>query len=306
MSLINISFNVTAYADELKSTNPRVKYTDLSWSFLGLPTGKPEMVPVHLSPGETKTVMSLERMLSFTGGTSFTISQMAGTSNVRLSGTFGARTARLDGNGTTQWALTRSNTLVKAQYTGTGTAPTFAGMQVGDGITFESPFNEANQGDFIIVKVGVDFVEFVNGLSVDETVIGQVQIYSSGPVQVGDVLDLSSSQFVYPNLGQFKIFRVTDSFVEFSNPSAVPEVVTGVTAGLSIYPLAYQWMFIAIDHTCVVKTNADSGIGMPIEPIVAGDFSDNPGVFLKRGKVFRVDLTNPGIDVVEGVLFLAG
>lgn len=306
MSLLNFSMNLACYADELKSTNPRIKFADLSWSFLGLPTGQPQTAAIKLSPGETQTVVDQSRSLSFTGSTSFTVSAVAGTSYARLSGNFGQRIARTDGDSTTQWQITLINTLVTAQYTGIGTAPNFTSMQAGDGLTIDSTsFNQANQGDFVIVKVGTNYIQFVNALAIAELVTGQIDIYSSGPVQIGDILDISSNSFSFPNRGEFEVMRVNDQYIQFSNPAVVPETNTGVTSGLSVYPKVFQWMFMAVDNTCSVLTNGDTGLGMIVEPIVAGDFQNNPGILLKRGKVFRVDMTNNGEIPVNGTLFLA-
>lgn len=306
MSLLNLSVNLVAYADELKNANPMVKFVDLRWSMLGLPTDIPRQVPIFLPPGTTQTVMSTERTLTFTGATTFQISNVSGTTYVRLVGDFGARTARLDGDATTQWSLVKTNQLVRLTYTGTGTAPTFAGIQVGDGITLGSGFLSINQGDYVIVSKGANYVEFTAPNAVNETVVDQVEIYSSGPVQVGDLIDISSSQFAFPNRGVFTITRVTDQYVEFSNPEAVAQAsVTSVSSGLSIYPEAYRWMLLAIDHKVVVKLNSDTQSGCEVEPPKESDLVNNPGLMIKRGKVFRIDIQNPTLEVAQGLLFLA-
>jgi len=307
MSLLNVSLNLVAYADAPSSINPQVKHADLKWSLLGLPTDNPKQVPIHLSPGESSTVMSVARALSFTVGTSFSVLQVAGTTNAQLVGDFGARTARSDGDGTTEWALTKVNKLVTLTWTTVGTAPVFAGMSAGDGITLGTGFNVLNQGDFTIVRVGADFVEFENEIATNETVTVQAEIYSSGPVQVGDTLDLTDVAFSFPNRGQFIITRVTDALVEFSNPDSIPESgITGVTAtGLVIYPDIFKWMLMAVDRKVVVKLNGDTGTGNEVEPPTDGDIVNSPGLFLKRGKVFQVDMENTGLEVASGILFLA-
>jgi len=306
MSLINVNLNFISYADEPKSLNPLVKFADLTWSLQGLPSGTPREVPIALAPGETKTIMTVARTLTFTGATSFEVDQVLTGPNAQLIGDFGARTARADGDGTTEWELVRTNKNVRFRFTGTGTAPTFAGMSAGDGITIGSDFNALNQGDFTIVKVGSDFVEFTNEIASDETVVAQVEIYSSGPVQVGDTLDLTSTEFAFPNRGLFEIIRVTDELVEFSNPDAVPESgITSVTSGLVIYPEAFQWLLMAVDRKLIVRLNQDTGSGVIVDPPVEGDIVESPGLFLKRGKVFELELENPGLELASGVALLA-
>lgn len=307
MSLINVSLNLVAYADALKNVNPSVKFTDLKWSMLGLPTNQPQMIPIALAPGTTQTVMSLTRTLSYSGGTSFVIASVVGTSDAQIQASFGQRIGRTDGDGTTQWTVTRTNTLVRLMFTGTGTAPDFTTFVLGDGVTLETGFNISNQGDFTIVNLSVSghWVEFVNPIGVGETVTAQADIYSNGPVQVGDIIDISNSNFSFPNQGQFKLTRVTDTFVEFSNPYAVPETVTGVSSGLVIYPVASQWMLLAIDHQVKLAFNAEGTFGSIVQPPVDGDLACNPGLLLKRGKIFQLDINNPGLAMATGFVFLS-
>lgn len=306
MSLLNINLNFVAYADEPSSINPLVKFADLSWSLQGLPTNTPKEVPISVAPGEVKTIMTVARTLSFTGGTSFEIVQVSGTTNAQLKGDFGARTARADGDGTTEWTLVKTNKLVRMTNTA-GTAPTFAGMVAGDGITVSTTFNILNQGDFVIVNVGADFVEFVNEIATDEVVTAQVEIYSSGAVQVGDKLDLTSTVFAFPNRGIFEITRVTDALVEFSNTDAVPESgVTGVAGSdLIIYPEAFKWLLMAVDGKIIVRLNQGTDSTVVVEPTDdTKDIVKSPGLFLKHGKVFELEIENPGLELVSGVALL--
>jgi hypothetical protein len=309
MGMLNVNFQVLAYLDAQKTANPLIRVPDMKFQMMGVPTGVPKFLPIYLAPGESQTLLNMSRALSFNGSTSFSITKVSGTDYARLNGAFGARTARAAGDGTTQWALTVTNGLVRLQYTGTGTAPTFGGMQAGDGLTIEktSGFNALNQGDFTITKVGADYVEFKNAFATGETVTSAVSIYSSGPVQVGDVLDLSSTAFSYVNRGQFKILRLTADYVEFSNPSAVAEAsITGVGAtDLVIYNISYKWMSILTDQRLIVRLNGDTSSSVEVEPPTPGDLAGNPGFYAKRGKVYSVTLYNPGLDSATGIIFLA-
>lgn len=305
MSLINVSLNVTAYADAPKTANPQVKHADYSWSMLGMPTGIPKQTDISLAPGESKQIISSARSLSFNGSTSFDVESVDGV-KTRLKGSFGARTSRDSGDGTTEWTIALVNKLVTMTYTGTGAAPNFGGMLVGDSVTLGTAFNALNQGSFQIQKVGANYIQFVNAVAQGETIAAQAEIYSSGPVQIGDFLDLTSAQFAFPNRGVFEIIGVTDSYVEFNNTNAIPETgVTGVTSGLVIYPKAYKWLLIAVDRKVTASFNTDASTGCEIEPSVDQDFAENPGLLVKRGKVFELTLTNPGLEVVTGVVLLA-
>ena len=120
------------------------------------------------------------------------------------------------------------------------------------------------------------------------------------------MIDISSTQFAFPTRGVFTILRVTDQYVEFSNPEGIDQVgVTSVTSGLSIYPEAYRWMLLAMDHKVVVKLNGDTGSGCEVEPPKESDLVNNPGLMIKRGKIFRIDIQNPTLELAQGLLFLS-
>jgi hypothetical protein len=308
MALLNIDLKFLAYLDATSSAQPKLKSADLAWSLQGMATTPAKNVPFALAPAETLSVVNSSRSLSFDTNTSFSIVKVDDTDYARLSGSFGARTARSAGDATTQWVITLSNTTARLTFSGTGTAPTFGGMSVGDQLTIEeeSDFNELNWGDFTITKVGANYVEFTNATAAAETVTAAVAICSSGPVQVGDTLDLTSTRFVYANRGQFEIRRVTATYVEFTNASAVAESsITNVTTGLSIYTDLYKWLLLAADGRCSVRLNGDSGDTNEVEPVTTGSLITSPGLLLKRGKVYRIDVYNPGTEVVNGFLVLA-
>jgi hypothetical protein len=302
--LINVSLNLLAYLDGPKSQNPKLREADLSFSMLGMPTGISRTVSVNLAPGETNTVMSTLRALSYTTSNIFVVSNTGAT--VTISGSFGQRTGRQDGDGTTQWNLSFAQGVITATWTGVGTAPIFAGMVAGDGVTLGAPFSPLNQGDFTLIKVGSNFISWQNQIGISEVQTGQVDVYTSGPVQVGDTIDIQSLQFSAPNRGQFKLTRVTDTFVTFTNPTPYAETVTMVTPGdLNIYKDAYKWVMIAVDQKTIVRYNGDIGSTNEVEPPVPGDIQCFPGLNLKRGRTYQIQLYNPTLYQSQGFVFLA-
>lgn len=305
MPLLNVNLNILGYLDGPKTANPRMKLHDTTLSMMGLPTEAMNTTPIDLSPGESVTLASTLRSIFFDLGTNFSISKSQATA--RLTGYFGQRIGRMDGDSTTEWTLSVSQELVTLSATGIGASPDFFSMQAGDGVTLDAPFSALNRGDFVVVKVGPSYIQFVNPIAAGETVVGQVEVYSSGSVQKGDVLDLTSSAFAFPNRGQFTITRVTDSFVEFSNPSAVPESgISGVLPEeLTVYRDAFQWLLVAVEHRAIVRLNASSSDSVEVCPPVDGDLTNNPGIMLKRGRVYQVEIFNPTNYQLKGFLFLA-
>lgn len=304
MSFLNVNLGLLAYQDGPSTNQPRLRLADLQWSLQGITTNNFKNIPISLAPGETQTITTTARTLTVSPSDTFEVTNL-GSGIMRVAGDFVPRTGRAYGDGTTQWTTTKSGSAVKMQAVG-GTMPTFAGMSVGDQITIAAGFNPLNQGTFIILSKGADYVEFVNPYAEAEVaVMGTLYIYSPGPVQKGDTLDITASEFAFPNQGSFSIVAVTDQYIDVLNPNVFPQSVTNVNDGFTIYQSAFKWMALMVDRKIFVGLNGDAPGKVEVEPAVEGDLAKNPGMFVKRGKVFEVQLKNSGQQVASGFLILA-
>lgn len=306
MSLLNVNLAILAYADAPASATPLLRLADLKWSMMGLPTDNFRNIPLSLAPGETATIASTARSILPLYGSTYEVSTPA-PGVMRITGNLGQRVARADGaDETTEWSLTKTGDLVRATYTETGSAPSILGnVWPGDGVTFDTPFAPYNQGDFTVVSVSSNYFEFLNPLGQEETVVGKARFYSSGPVQKGDILDISSDRFSYLNRTTASITRVNDQFIEVPAANVVPENVTEILNGVNIYPNAYKWLMVAVDRKAIVGLNGENPTSIEVEPYVEGDLAKQPGLFVKRGKVFEVRIKNPGLTPVQGFVILA-
>jgi hypothetical protein len=304
MSLLNLNVSLLAYSDGPKSAQPKLRLADLSWSLLGIPTDNFKNIPISLAPGETMTVATTARTLSYSPSTSFAVTSPS-AGRMRISASIGQRTARSYGDSTTTFALTRAGNAMTLTSTG-GTAPDFTTFHAGDFLYFGSAYSPFNQGEFQIVKVGSGLVEFVNPIGIAEgPIAASLNAYSTGPVQAGDILDISDPAFAILNQGQFPVVLATDSFIDVLNVSAFPETATGLANGLQIYPFAYKWLAIAIDRKILVGLNGDAPSTIEVEPPAEGDLVNSPGFMIKRGKVYEVQVTNATAQQAQGFLILA-
>jgi hypothetical protein len=303
MAFLNLNLQLMAYQDGPAGNNPSIRLADMKWSLQGIPTDKVRQVPINLAPGETLTVASTARALSYNTLTSFQVTRQG--DRTRITGNFGQRTARSSGDATTEWAMTKSGDVVRLTYTGTGQDPFLALVNVSDVVTLGDEFQAPNRGDYTILSKGSNYIEFLNPYAVEETILAFVKIFSNGPVQKGDILDISSEQFAYPNRGAFPIVRVTADFIEVINPNGFPETVSNVSSGVAAYPYTYKWLVAVVDRKVTMGLNGASPASIEIEPLAEGDLTRQPGLFVKRGKVFEVKVTNPGLSQAEGFLLLA-
>ena len=300
MSLLNVNLSILAYADGPASSTPLLRLADLKWSMSGLPTDNFRNIPLSLAPGETAKIASTARPLVYGQDTAVqTSSPNAGT--LRISGNLGQRATRLILENESA-SITKTGDVARLTF---ATAVSTQNVLVGDGITIDSPFQFHNQGDFIVISKGYDYVEFLNPLAQPENATGKIRFYSSGPVQKGDILDISSNKFSYLNRVNASITRVNDEFIEVAAINCVTENVTGVSGGINIYPNAYKWLLIAVDRKAIVGLNGEEPTNIEIEPHIEGDLSKQPGLFMKRGKVFEVKIKNPGLTTLSGFVILS-
>lgn len=305
MSLLNINLGVLAYSDGPASNQPKMRLADLAWSMQGLPTGQFRNTPISLAPGETMTVATTVRPITLTSETEVTITSIDGDRMI-VTGNFGQRTARATGDQSTVWEITKSGSVVRLSVK-SGAAANFAQVQVGDILNVSQGFCVQNQGEFLILSKGSNYVEYINAYAQEETDISgePVSIYSSGPVQKGDIIDLTSQSLAFPNQGSFPVTAVTDKYIEVINPQAFPQTVSGFSSGMCVYPFAYKWVMVAVDHKVLVGLNGNAPGSIEVEPQVENDLVRNPGIFLKRGKVFELQIMNPGLKPVSGFVLLA-
>jgi hypothetical protein len=86
----------------------------------------------------------------------------------------------------------------------------------------------------------------------------------------------------------------------------VPEVITGVLAGtLNVYSNAFKWMFLATDQRLTVRLNGATDSSTEVDPSVDGDLVNSPGIMLKRGRVYQVELQNMSQKNSSGFILLA-
>lgn len=304
MAYTNIDLAFSVYADPTASRQPLVKLADVKWSILGQPTGKSQTIPFSLAPNESMTIASSVRPVSFTTAASFQVQAVDG-GIMRITSTLGQRTTRSMGDNTTVFALSKTSDVMRLTST-SGTAPSWASISTGDLISFTTGWQVYNQNEFKILSKGANYIEFRNGIGLVETAVtGGLNVYTSGPVQKGDKVDISNPAFSFPNQGTFSVVAATDTYIDVLNPDVFPQTVTGISNGFSIYPNSYSWMLLAAEHKVIVGLNGDAPSSIQVEPYREGDINKQPGLFLKRGKVFEVRIYNPGSEIASGFLVLA-
>lgn len=298
MSFLTLNLGVLAFADSVKSQQPDIRLADLKWSLQGLHTNNFKQIPVSLAPGETMTIASTARTLSL--GAALTVSKVE--SNMRIKGSFGQAVVKVM-SPMNEYKLTRSpNGVCKLEILN-GTMTVATAMDI---VELNEGFSIRNKGQFAVLKASNTSIEFINDLGTTEAanISGGVTVFTK-KIQVGDIIDITSVEFAFPNRGTFPVSKIGADYLEIANPNAFPESVANVTSGITAYPFAYKWMLLAVDHKVIMGLNGSSPSVIEIEPPVEGDIAKNPGLFLKRGKVFEVSLYNSGVEVVNGFLILA-
>ena len=181
------------------------------------------------------------------------------------------------------------------------------GVVVGDQVIISSNFNSLNQGQWNIVSLNATSftVALPTATAEGPIVLGsgfasQVQIFSSGTVQVGDTLAVSSG-FSSVSFGDYEITQVASNYITFSSANALPTqgpIMTEVV----IYSDAKRMIYIEADQA--VQLTINGVLTDSIEPFISscGCFRQ-PGLFLRTSTIYSLSISNPGI--VPARVFLA-
>jgi hypothetical protein len=309
----NVFVTFTIYSDDEESNDPKLRDINYRREFNNIATDNSFSRRFNIAPSDSLTVVQTARSLTQDATTAYIV-ELVEDNTWRFrhdSGTApGFRTDRATTeDATTEITVTKSGDVVRYDHT-SGTAPTFtaSGVIVGDIITIErdGPFNTLNEGVFTVVTVGSDFVEVINASGVAEgpIVLGApiggtlpvIDVYSAAGVQLQDQVRIAATAFNIQNRGTFNVTAVTPLYFEFENTDGVPEgpTVIGAAAGIVFFPDIFKWIYLEAEQTIIVRLNGDTGDSNEIEPIKDGD-RNLPGVMLKRGSVWQLELVNNGL-----------
>lgn len=168
------------------------------------------------------------------------------------------------------------------------------GLLTGD---IAGPFSEANVGFWQVLgknptssqlqlsrRPNASFSGITETVSV--TTVGQFFVYSSGPIQVGDYVNIVNG-FTVPVCRTWKVIEVTSRWFEIMASDPLPALEVG-TAGASLifYNQNKQFCYLLVDQESDVTCN---NVNMRISPIQPGYLS---GLFSKSSPIYSLSVTN--------------
>lgn len=324
MAKLNLMASVLAYDDNINSTvnsNPFKRVPDWSTQIYGLLVKNPQALKYTVSPNSSITLFDGTRALSIDGTTTFSLTWQSG-STYRLQYTSGTaplfRIPRaLAVDATTAFTVSiNNNSIVNFTYS-SGTPPDFSTVQIGDTLYIAptSPFNVLNEGYFTIVSKTTTSISIQNASAGVETNIAlgvnfatDFQIYSNGPVVIGDTLIISAG-FSIVTQGSYIVTAVTPTFIEFISTNPLPNE-TGIiptASGLIFYFSAKFVLYIEVNQMCSLRLNADTGDHVLIEPALldVNGVEGIKGIFSKIGTSYKGVLVNKSINSCDVFVFLA-
>lgn len=311
--MFNFLVHLNHFLDKSPTNNPNLSTLKWTRQGNGIPSEKGESLEFALAPGESKTLFNGSRSLSQTSSTQYQLLLKTGTTNTYQMLWVGGpapvfRTLRTTGaDATTQATVTKSANVITIASTG-GTAFNFivGGVVVGDFVSVGNDFSQVNQGRFQLIQATATSISFINpnGTAEGPITMGadfadQVRVYSSGPVQVGDTLNITAT-FSPATYGAYEITGVQDNLIEFySNESLVQETVTG--NGIAIYSAAKKLIYLETDKK--VGININGSPESALEPFYDQNV-DVPGMMLKKTLVYSLVVTNSSVDAAT--MYYAG
>jgi len=132
--------------------------------------------------------------------------------------TISANNRSLGFDGTTEFDVVATSGLMRVEHNGTGTIPTMSEAKYGDTLTLGSDFDVDNQGSFMVVESGIDYVVCANSKAVGETGILITDVLESHKPSlvfseyettiVGDRFVVSGNVFGGDNVGSYNVLEV--------------------------------------------------------------------------------------------------
>jgi len=312
---LNLFAKLLAYKDQPVNSNPRLRPVDWDRECGGIAVKDPDSKGHEIPIGQSKVIFNGIRTTTIDGTTTFSLALLnTSPSSYRITHTGGTNPTFRTGRGLTLNSCVVTfdvlpNNIVNLSVpllSPSDFTPVQSGdflfvpnTNTGDAANVISVMNSGywqvlaktdNQNLVIARPFGTTF----EGIS--ETIVltsdAQLRAFSSAGVQVNDTMVLSAA-FSTASLKSYTITAVTDLFVEFSSTLPLPNQ-TGVmpgAAGMVFYTENKKILYIEVDQEAVVRLNGDLGDFQKLSPIEPGN-PDKPGIYLKTGSVFSLEVIN--------------
>jgi hypothetical protein len=304
---LNLAINLSIYSDSIQSTNPLLRDVYLVRDFADSGLYDTLHESIEIDPSETFEVFDGTRNLNLDALTQATLALVSGDKyKLTLAangGTFSGfrtkRTITLDNTSVLDFDKITGQ-LLEINVIG-GTIWSLATVQIGDQIKIENAanVNVNNKGLFTVkAKSGTILtVENPNGVSEVVTLNNgaNITIFSAAGTQPGDNLTLASP-FAETNRGEFTVLEVTADYVTFSANVIVPEgPITGIqSGGLVVYNRAYKFVYIEVESgEAAMLLNDSNDESHKVKPLN----SEIPGIYMKTGPVFKIEIKNLRNDI---------
>lgn len=325
MSALTLIYQALAFDDDETTSNPTQSPINWGKTFKNLVFDHPSTQEQPIDPMGTVTLFNSVRSTSIDGTTQFSIALSAlDSSRYRVTYTSGTapafRTNRALVISAVALALVVNPNQSVTVTAGVGTP--FGAVQVGDTVFIPgvstgdsaSPFNPLNEGYWTVLSAsttilvisrlaGTVFAGFTETVTTGSN--AKFQAFSTAGVQVGDTVQISAG-FSAPAQHSYDVVAVNPTWFEFEStaPLGAQSGVIPGAAGLSFFTLAKRFIAVESDQEVVLRFNGDTGDFNRLEPIVPGD-RNFPGLLIKFGPVWRLDIVNKSSAVARAVVLSA-
>jgi hypothetical protein len=268
-----------------------------------------------IAPGESLVIFDGSKNHAMTGSSLISTALLSSSQSVyRLSvtGDAGFRQLRAITSVVNCAVTINNNAIAVFDFTGS----TLTGVVVGDTMRIKGSslndtapfkFSSLNSGLWKIIGVAgtkVTCVRFPNTAFVGATesvtaVSGDVMIYSASGVQVGDKISITGTLSPVANR-TYTLSAVTPNSVDFVSTVALPSEtdLAYVSGTIAFYINAKKLLYIESDQDAVVRLDSDTGNGVKINPMQAGQ-PCLVGYFHKWGDTYRCEVINTSVNTLN-------
>lgn len=312
MTTININASILGYNDLKQSNNPLKRPINWTTQILGIDGKNAGNQPYTIPAQSVLSIFNGTRSILADGTTEYSLSLNAlDPSRYRLkwtgTGTNPAfRTSRSvsTATGTLSFVLNPNQTVTVTSSLGA----VFGAVQANDTVFVPGvstgdtagPFDPLNEGFWVVLSASTTSLTLARPVGVFEGKTETVSIasntkfqaWSATGVQVGDTLDLTSSNFATVSQRLFEVIDVRAGSVDFISTLPLPdETKVPGAMGIQFFSQSKYLLMVETNQDVSLRINGDISDNVIVEPVTPNDDSF-PGIFIKTGTIYSLSIKN--------------
>lgn len=309
MSKLNLITSIQIYQDASPTNNPLQSTANWTNSAQGVEVSEPETRTLKVASQQSEVLFSGVVSTDNDNTTTFDLTKKPSVSNTYIL-SHNSNTApnfRQDREISlgldTEFTLSKTGALLTFTWSD-GQQPDFTGLQFGDEVLIQGPFDISNRGTFKLLASTPSSFTVENYAGVAEVVtvqsVSDILIFSSLGVQIGQKVKLGAS-FAGYSQGVYEITSVKPNELEFNTSKFLPEELN-VQAEIVVYKNSKAFVYIEYDKQCSLTINGVERKNL--KPFQVGVKKAN-GIVMEVSDMYEATIKNESLETLSVLVISA-